>query len=149
MSVQDERKTVGERLGDLERKYESLEKEVKKKTDALKKIAEGSKHSKEIAKQALGWPDKMDQQIELLREENLRLKLELEKIINEKAAEIIKDVAKKPWSNRLEDLYGGWHLCGYCGKIVMNGQLCNCCSQNKYHPQPLPLGNPVWCESGK
>lgn len=149
MSVQDERRTIGERLGDLERKYESLEKEAQKKTDALKKIAEGSKHAKEIAQQALGWPDKMDQHIELLREENLRLKLELEKIRKEQIAKVIEDVAKKPWPHKSKDLYGGWHLCGRCGRVVINGQRCDYCAKNPFNPQPLPFGNPVWCDSGK
>jgi formyltetrahydrofolate synthetase len=56
--------------------------------NALERIAAGTKHSKEIANSVLGYTDNHEQQIELLREENLRLKLKLEDL-ETKAAQTI------------------------------------------------------------
>lgn len=47
--------------------------------NALEIIADGTAYSKDVAQRALGWTDNEHFHIELLREENLKLKLELEK----------------------------------------------------------------------
>ena len=54
----------------------------------LEKIAEGTKYAKELAQNAIGYTDNHEQQIELLLEENLMLKLKLEEL-ELKTAEII------------------------------------------------------------
>lgn len=56
---------------------------------ALEKIAYGTKYSKEVAQNAIGYTDNHEQHIELLREENLMLKLKLEKLENKAAQTIL------------------------------------------------------------
>lgn len=55
---------------------------------ALEKIAAGTKYAKEIAQNTIGYTDNDEQQIELLREENLMLKLKLEEL-EQKAAQTL------------------------------------------------------------
>ncbi len=69
-------------------RVEDLVAEHSKYFNALERIAAGTKHSKEIANITLGYTDTHEQQIELLLEENLSLKLKLEEL-ETKTAEII------------------------------------------------------------
>jgi hypothetical protein len=48
----------------------------------LERISEGTRYSKDLAQNAIGYTDNHEQQIELLREENLMLKLKLEELEN-------------------------------------------------------------------
>ena len=60
------------------KRVEEYVKEVGVYYAALERIANGTKYAKEIAQNAIGYTDNHEQQIELLREENLELKLKLE-----------------------------------------------------------------------
>jgi len=60
--------------------------------DALTYIKNGTRHSKELANKTLGWSGNEHEQIELLREDNLFLKLELEKTYNKLIDLIIDQV---------------------------------------------------------
>ena len=62
--------------------------------NALERIATGTKHSKEIANSVLGYTDNHEQQIELLREENLSLKLKLEDLEMKAAQTILSQTFK-------------------------------------------------------
>lgn len=57
---------------------------------ALEKIAGGTKHAKELAQNALGYTDNEHYHIELLREENLMLKLKLEELEKKIVETILK-----------------------------------------------------------
>lgn len=56
--------------------------------EALETIADGTAHAKEVAQRALGWLDNEHYHVQLLREENLKLKLELEDI-KKKSVELV------------------------------------------------------------
>lgn len=151
MSVQDERRSISEKLEDAEKlvadlrhKYDVICKLERQKTQALQTIAKGSRYAKEIAQQALGWPNKMDQQIELLIEENLKLKLKLEQIEQEKALHALEEALKKKphgeqWPKLKTIKNGGWYLCGLCGQISVN---------EKNHVCNSPWINPITCKFG-
>jgi len=151
MSVQDERRSIGEKLEDAEKlisdlshKYDVICRLERQKTEALQTIAQGSKYAKEIAQQALGWPNKMDQQIELLVEENLKLKLKLEQIEQEKALQALEEALKKKpsgelWPKSKTIKNGGWYLCSLCGQVSVSA---------KDHVCNSPWINPITCKFG-
>ena len=56
---------------------------------ALEKIAGGTKYAKEVAQNALGYTDNEHYHIELLREENLLLKLKLEELETKECVKLI------------------------------------------------------------
>jgi formyltetrahydrofolate synthetase len=62
--------------------------------NALERIAAGTKHSKEIAQNAIGYTDNHEQHIELLREENLMLKLKVEELEMKAAQSILTETIK-------------------------------------------------------
>jgi formyltetrahydrofolate synthetase len=75
-------------------RVEDLLAEHSKYFNALERIAAGTKHSKEIANSVLGYTDNHEQQIELLREENLMLKLKLEDLEMKAAQTILSQTFK-------------------------------------------------------
>jgi hypothetical protein len=56
---------------------------------ALETIADGTAHAKAVAQRALGWPDNEHYHVELLREENLKLKLQLEALETKVCLELL------------------------------------------------------------
>lgn len=58
--------------------------------EALETIADGTSHAKEVAQRALGWLDNEHYHIELLREENLKLKLQLERLQKQLVADLLQ-----------------------------------------------------------
>lgn len=152
MSIHDERKCINERLKDAEERLKHVNEKLAAvaemeqiKTNALQKIAEGSKHAKDIARKALGWPDKHLEQVELLQEENLRLKLELEELQKKIVSKAIEDTLNQKEKPKYPKTYGGWHLCGKCGKIVTNGQVCDCHFNKPPYNPTWPATPPIWC----
>lgn len=63
---------------------------------ALEKIADGTKHAKELAQNTLGYTDNEHYHIELLREENLMLKLKVEEL-ETKACLTLLDKGLSDW----------------------------------------------------
>lgn len=101
--------------------------EIKELKDALEKIALSKDHKEAVslAGKALNWPESARKSLESLQKEIDR----------------IKDLPKEPLR------YGGWHLCNYCRKVIINGQVCDC-KKNFWKDLQLPYKpQPIWCNA--
>lgn len=89
------------------------------------------------------------EEIKTLKEENNLLKQKIKELEKEKTLRNLEDALKKQSDKKKGEIWpdkvGGWHLCGKCGKIVTNGQVCDCYFNKPPYNPTWPATPPIWC----
>ncbi len=114
---------------------EALKTQIKELQNALEKIVQSKEHKEaiEIAGAALNWP------------ESAKKALANSQTENSKMARLLKEALRK--APPKPEHYGGWHLCDYCRKVVVNGQICGCRRDIWKDNQPPYKPAPIWCQA--